>query len=493
MVLAASLVLSFLVLRRLVPLPPAVLAILFLLPTASLRNALLYGQPYPLLLLLVCLALRAARRDRPAAAGLWLAPVLALKLYGAPFLLYLAWRRQWRALVGALAGTALILAGAVAILGWRVHAAYVREVLPASLAGRIQDPYSPKWQTATSLAHRLFQRESDLNPEPVADRPALARGLAAALPAAVALAGVLAAAATPDLARAWAILVAASLAASPMAVTYHFVLLVLPVAVLLSAADLGPRARAIVVIAFVFATSPAPHYFGRFASGWGNLLAYPRLVATLVILALAAAGRLSRRAFGGALAAAGAVGLVAALRTPPEERWTRVEPAHGYLAADPQACAGGLGWLTVAGDRLVRVWSGQPCPARVLPPGADEAVRNAWEQGDADLAEGVAVYVDGQGDLRARAEGRERILLRGPARHPRLAPDRAWVAVQAWRGSWDLWAVELATGRARALTHDAAGELDPSWEPDGRGLVFASDRRRGLGSTALYRIPFGPE
>ena len=60
------------------------------------------------------------------------------------------------------------------------------------------------------------------------------------------------------------------------------------------------------------------------------------------------------------------------------------------------------------------------------------------------------------------------------------------------RESWDLWAVERASGRALALTRDAAGELEPAWEADGRGLVFASDRRRGLGSTALYRVGFAP-
>ena len=489
LVLAAALGAALLSLRGVVPISTALLVLVFLLPGASLRNALLYGQPYPLLLLLLCLSLRAAVRDRPAWSGLCLSPVIMLKLYGLPFVLYLAWRRQWRALLGALAGAALITLASVALLGREVHEAYVREVLPASMTGRVQDPYSTIWQSATSLSYRLWQREADLNPEPVADRPALARGLAVAVPAALALAAILAAAAEAPT-RAFAILVAASLAASPLTSTYHFVQLVLPVAVLAADREASLLRRVSVVLLFVFATSPLPHYFSRFAAGWGNLLAYPRLAAVTAILLVAMGGALTWRRAGLAMAGAALLGGVAALRTPPEERWERVAQARGYLAADPQPCPGGLGWISVAGDRLARVWSGGPCPDREVPAGLPESVRRAWELGDADAAGTIAVFVDEHGDLRERGASGERTLLAGPARHPRLSPDGAWVAVQVWRGSWDVLAVRLASGETRALTHDAAGEMEPAWEADGRGVVFASDRRRGLGSTALYRVPF---
>jgi len=491
LVLAAAMVTAFFVLRPLVALPPAVLAVLFLLPTASLRNALLYGQPYPLLLVCLCLSLRAAVRDRPLLAGLWLAPVLALKLYGLPLLLALLWRRSWRAVAGALAGTALILALGVALLGRPVHAAYAREVLPASLTGRVQDPYSTIWQSATSLSYRLFQRESDLNPEPVADSRALARALAAALPAAIVLVAVAGAGPAVPRARAWAIVMIAALAAAPLTSSYHFVLLILPVALLLADPALsGPR-RALVVLAFVFATSPLPHYFARFAAGGGDLLAYPRLVAVLAILGVALE-RADRRILLATIPAI-ALGAVAWVRTPAEEAWTRVEAAHGYLLGDPEVCPGGLSWLALDGDRLVRTGIGRPCPPRVAPPALDARLAGAWSMGDADARDGLIVFVDERGDLRERAGSVERLLLPGPARHPRLRPDGAWVVCQLWRGSWDVWAAHRASGRALAVTRDAAGEFEPAWDTDGTAVVFASDRRRGLGSTALYRVPFAPD
>jgi len=491
LVLAAAMAAAFFVLRPLVPLPAATLAVVFLLPTASLRNALLYGQPYPLLLVCLCLSLRASLRDRPLRAGLWLAPVLGLKLYGLPLLLALLWRRSWRALAGALAGTLLILALSVAVLGRPVHAAYAREVLPASLTGRVQDPYSTIWQSATSLSYRLFQRESDLNPEPAADSPALARALVVALPAAIVLAAVAGAGPAVPLARAWAIVMVAALAAAPLTSSYHFVLLILPVALLLADPALSWPRRALVVLAFVFATSPLPHYFARFAVGWGDLLAYPRLVAVLAILGVAL-GRADRRVLLATIPAL-ALGAAAWVRTPAEEPWTRVEAAHGYLLADPQACPGGMSWLALDGDRLVRAGIGRPCPPRVPPPAVDARVARAWSTGDADARDDVIVFVDERGDVREQSGGLERLLLPGPARHPRLRPDGAWVACQRWRGSWDVWAVHRASGRALAVTRDAAGELEPAWDAAGTGVLFASDRRRGLGSTALYRVPFAPD
>ena len=50
----------------------------------------------------------------------------------------------------------------------------------------------------------------------------------------------------------------------------------------------------------------------------------------------------------------------------------------------------------------------------------------------------------------------------------------------------DIWLIDLATGRATRLTDDPAGDFDPTWSPDGKHIVFNSDR---LGLHSLFMRP----
>jgi Tol biopolymer transport system component len=93
------------------------------------------------------------------------------------------------------------------------------------------------------------------------------------------------------------------------------------------------------------------------------------------------------------------------------------------------------------------------------------------------------------------ANAAARVLARGRLRRPRLSPDTRWVAYQAWQSSsrsWDVLALERAGGRVVVVASGPSNEVEPSWSPDGASLVFASDRGRGLGFTALYSVPFRP-
>jgi len=60
---------------------------------------------------------------------------------------------------------------------------------------------------------------------------------------------------------------------------------------------------------------------------------------------------------------------------------------------------------------------------------------------------------------------------------PAVSPDGASIAFTALG---DLWIVAADGGKPRPLTRDAYLDSDPSWSPDGRFLVFASDRAGGM-------------
>ncbi len=445
-VLALALAGAFLVMRRITPeLSPWLVALALLTQTASLRNAMLYGQPYPFLLLLIGASLVALMRGRDLVSGLLLAPVVALKLYGAPFVLFFLLTRRWRALLGVLAGGVAVGAVSLLVLGAEIHVVYLTQVLRPSLEGRILDPYSPVWGSAASVARRLFQLEPALNPHPVLDAPVLATGLARFAGLAVALFAVACACLQDRDGRprlAWATLAVGSLAASPLPSSYHMVLLALPAAILLASGSAWERWTALALAAL--AGSPLVHSLSPLAQGWGNVVAPVRLIALLALLWVCTRSALSWRPAVLALAGGALAGLTAFLAPAEDAGWRRVPEATGVIAAEPAACADGLAWLVVDGERY------------------------RYRRADGALVD------------------------EPPCAPATLSPDGAWRVYAAFGdGSWDLWARHLPTGRVVRVTRDPANEVEPSWTSSGDAIVFASDRRRGLGATTLFVVPFG--
>ncbi|MBM3274724.1 MAG: PD40 domain-containing protein, partial [Candidatus Sericytochromatia bacterium] len=66
------------------------------------------------------------------------------------------------------------------------------------------------------------------------------------------------------------------------------------------------------------------------------------------------------------------------------------------------------------------------------------------------------------------------------------SPDGRRVALSSWKDQWrDLYLVDPATGRQTPLWRDAAADRNPAWTPDGKWLLFDSDR---TGVPNLYAV-----
>jgi TolB protein len=67
----------------------------------------------------------------------------------------------------------------------------------------------------------------------------------------------------------------------------------------------------------------------------------------------------------------------------------------------------------------------------------------------------------------------------GDASSPSWSPNGLFIAF-SWRvsdtGTFDVYVIEIATGRIIQVTHDAGRNEHPYWSPDGRHLVFESNR-----------------
>ena len=77
---------------------PTMIVLSLVLLSRPFMGALVWSQIAPMLLALLCAAWFCARRERPAAAGLWLALAALLKLFPAAAAGYFLFGRRWRAL-----------------------------------------------------------------------------------------------------------------------------------------------------------------------------------------------------------------------------------------------------------------------------------------------------------------------------------------------------------------------------------------------------------
>ncbi|HMD50509.1 MAG TPA: glycosyltransferase 87 family protein [Bryobacteraceae bacterium] len=79
----------------------------------------------------------------------------------------------------------------------------------------------------------------------------------------------------------------------------------------------------------------------------------------------------------------------------------------------------------------------------------------------------------------------------GDHTEPAVSPDGRWLAYTLERGATrQVWIREFASGSARQITWGACNSYSPTWEPDSRSLILASDCELGLNLPALYRWTF---
>jgi Glycosyltransferase family 87 len=89
------------------------------------------------------------------------------------FILYFAWKRQWRAVAGLVASGAGFAAVSLLLFGWADNVYFLSHILPRVLEGMTLDPFNSGTGTFSTLLRRAVLAEPELNPNPLLNLPFL--------------------------------------------------------------------------------------------------------------------------------------------------------------------------------------------------------------------------------------------------------------------------------------------------------------------------------
>ncbi|MGH7595260.1 MAG: glycosyltransferase 87 family protein [bacterium] len=260
-------------------------AIIFLSTGFGLINNFLFGQMYLLLLATIVGGLYLQQRGYPLLAGIALGSMLPMKYVGAFFLIYFAWKKEWRLVIAAAITSLAVVGISWWLQGAEVWRVFISEVLPRHLQGEIQDPFAIQFQSWNSLLRRMFIFDPSRNPQPPLPSPALFVIFKNLIPW-LWLAGFFwiyrqTAFSERQHQRLFEIglVPLAILLISPGSATYHFLLLGFSVACFVKILLDLQRQRDAVILGALYLLINLPHYLKliKFATGWLTPLGYARL------------------------------------------------------------------------------------------------------------------------------------------------------------------------------------------------------------------------
>jgi hypothetical protein len=254
------------------PLGLAALAALFTLP-APAREQFLLGQMYCFLLLLHVIGWRAYTRRQDALAGVALGVAIALKLSGWPIGLLMLAQRRWTAVWSSIVtgiGAAVLTLPWVGIDAWR---AFFFAAIPRGL--RRPAATLTVYQDTGGFWQHWLRYDAQLNPHPIFNAPALASMLTIGT-AAVACFALIARRRPAYVSFAAAVALVELL--SPAAEQYHYIVLLLPLAVLWHEAWLLRSRGALCAACFASLLIAWPINYRAPHPVWALLLSYPRLI-----------------------------------------------------------------------------------------------------------------------------------------------------------------------------------------------------------------------
>ncbi len=142
--------------------------VVFLVP---IKNNLLFGQVYFVMLALVGESWLAYKHKRPVLMAALLSAAICFKVFPAVLLLHFIFRKKYRETVLTLAGCAAWVLVSVFVSGTGVWIFFFEHVLPKASVGEIANGLVPNYQSVWMFARQLLVYDATENPAPVWNSP----------------------------------------------------------------------------------------------------------------------------------------------------------------------------------------------------------------------------------------------------------------------------------------------------------------------------------
>lgn len=446
----------------------------------------LLGQYYVLLLFLLVLACWLYLCKRSFLAGVVVGLAAGLKIFPVIYLVYFLRKRDARALAGGMAGCLSTAIVSVAVFGWTLHRTYLAQVLPAALRGEGLDPYNLIAASLSSLLHRLFIYEPQLNQHPAIDAPWLF-AIFHPLLQMVILAPALLLSAPEDtcprrLRLEWAAILLASLAISTSPASYLFTLLILPACFLLDALQEDKHHFWSLVLLAIYVAAGFVRGTNRAGQGWSVVMAVPRLWLLLLFcvfgyVLLAKQGlqkkfKVDRPAWTVALLVVVVLGIAANLRHQrrlyADYQWRVSTSPDVFMSVHPAVQKDTIVFVALLRDgyHLAREIANKP-------------QFSAASSSDylSVTAAGDEVWAERAGHESTIVSTRQGSVDAAEAESPIASPDGRWLAyLRSENGQASIWlrVLDRPDILERRLTPPGLNVLEMSFRPDG-DLIFAAN------------------
>jgi hypothetical protein len=256
-----------------------------------LHRNLLYGQYYIVLLGILTAACWAIQRQWNRMAGSLVAVGVAVKIFPVILVLHFIKKKNWEALLAGLFAGIFCLLISISVFGWSLHRTYLLQVLPWTLRGEVLDPYNLASSSLSTLLHRLFIFEPQLNAHPALRAPWLFAVLHPTFQLALLLPALLwidpGKSSPARTSLEWSALLLATLTLTPLPASYHFTVLVLPVAILCGRLLQERRMALLVTVIALYLAVGYPGWNTGPVDGWRAILHVKRLYALILLTAVA--------------------------------------------------------------------------------------------------------------------------------------------------------------------------------------------------------------